>query len=61
MHEENGIAKQCWRTLATIKDSLLIDSSLPVNFWAEAMDTTNYLLNKFPTRCVGPAFIPKEA
>ena len=61
MHKENGIVERYWRTLATIKDSLFIDSSLPVNFWAEAMDIVNYLCNKLPTRRVGPAFIPKEA
>lgn len=47
--------------MATIKDSLLIDSGLPVNFWAETMDIANYFHNKFLTRRVGLAFIPKEA
>ena len=61
MHEENEIAERCWRTLATMKDSLLIDSGLPVNFWTEAMDTANYLRNRLPTRRSGPAFIPEEA
>ena len=28
IHEENEIAEQCWRTLAQMKDSLLIDSKL---------------------------------
>ena len=45
MHKENGIIERCWKTLATMKDLLLIDSGLPVNFWAEAMDTANYLRN----------------
>ena len=44
-----------------MKDSLLIDSGLPVNFWAEAMDTANYLRNQLPTRREGPTFIPEEA
>ena len=39
MHEKNGIAKRYWRTLAMIKDVLLIDNGFPVNFWAEDMDT----------------------
>lgn len=43
MHEENGVAKQGWRTIVTMKDSLLIDSGLLLEFWAEAMDTANYL------------------
>lgn len=61
MHKENGIAGRCWRTLAIMKDSLLIDSGLPVNFWAEAMDTTNYLRNRLPTRRNSVIVIPEEA
>ena len=61
MHEENEIAKRCLRTLATMKNSLLINSGLPINFWAKAMDTANYLCNRLPTRCSGPAFILEEA
>ena len=61
MHKENNIVERCWRTLATIKDSLLIDSGLPVNFWAEAMDTANYLRNRLTKRREGPTFIPEEA
>lgn len=63
IHEENGIAERYWRTLTTMKDSLLVDSGLPVNFWADAMDTANYLCNRLPTKRSGsrPAFIPEEA
>ena len=43
-----------------MKDLLLIDSGLPVNFWAEAMDTANYLQNRLPTKRKGPTFIPEE-
>lgn len=50
MHKENGIAEQCWRTLAIIKDLLLINNGLSVNFWAEKIDTANYLRNRLPTR-----------
>lgn len=32
MHEENGMAERFWKTLITLKDVLLIDSSLLVNF-----------------------------
>lgn len=62
MHDENGIAKRCWRALAQMKDSLLIDSGLPTRFWAEAMDTANYLRNRLPTRRTDKAvIIPEEA
>lgn len=41
LHEENGLAERGWRTLVTMKDSLLIDSGLPNDLWAEAMETSN--------------------
>ena len=46
---------------AIIKDSMLIDSGLPVNFLIEAMDITNYLHNCLPSKPDGPIIIPKEA
>lgn len=61
MHEENEIAEQCWRTFAIIKDSLLINSGLPINFWAKEMDTGNYLRNRLSTRRNSSIFITKEA
>ena len=61
MHKENGIAERCWRILATMKNLPLIDSGLPVNFWAEVIDTANYLRNRLLTRREGPSFISKEA
>lgn len=39
-----------WRTIVTMKDSMLIDSRLPNGFWAEVMETANYLQNRLPTR-----------
>lgn len=32
MYKKNGIAEKYWKTLAIIKDALLINSSLLVNF-----------------------------
>lgn len=58
MHEENGIAERGWRTIATTKDSLLIHSGLPNNFWAGAMGTANYLRNRLPTECEHGGVIP---
>ena len=60
IHKKNGIAERCWRTLATMKDLLLIDSGLPVNFWAEAMDTPNYFRIRLLTRRNSVTIIPKE-
>ena len=62
VHEENGLAERGWRTIVTIKDSMLIDSGLPNGFWAEAMETANYLRNRLPTRSKNHGkMIPEEA
>lgn len=46
----------------TMKDSLLIDSGLPNNFWAEAMETSNYIRNRLPTKSMNHGkLIPEEA
>ena len=42
MHKENGLAERGWQIIIIIKDLLLLDSRLPIDFWAEAMDTANY-------------------
>lgn len=62
VHEETGLAERGWKILATMKDSLLIDSGLPNNFWAEAMETANYLRNRLPTKSRNHGeLIPEEA
>ena len=61
MHKENRLAEQGWKTVVTMKDSLLIDSGLPLEFWAEAMDTANYLRNRLPTKSQRGEMIPEEA
>ena len=62
VHEENGLAERGWRTIVTMKDSILIDSGLPNGFWAEAMETANYLRNRLPTRSKNHGeMIPEEA
>lgn len=43
MHKEYGFVKQRWRTIITIKDVMLIDNGLSNDFWAETMETANYL------------------
>ena len=45
-----------------IKDSLFMDSGLPNDFWAEAMETFNYLHNRLLTRSKSYGeLIPEEA
>lgn len=50
MYKENGLVEWCWQTIITIKDFLLIDNNLPPEFWAEAIDTANYLQNRLPNK-----------
>ena len=50
VNKENGLAKQKWHIIVTIMDLILIDNRLPNRFWAEAMETANYLQNKLPIR-----------
>ncbi len=62
VHKENGLAERGWRMIVTMKDSMLIDSGLPNDFWAEAMETANYLRNKLPTRSKNHGeIIPEES
>lgn len=58
IHEKNKMAKRCWRILAIIKNALLINSGFLVNFWAEAMDISNYLQNKLSIKCFKRTIIP---
>ncbi len=44
-----------------MQDALLIDSELPIDFWAKAMKTANYLRNQLPTKARGHGeVIPEE-
>lgn len=61
MHEENGLAKQGWRMIVTMKDLLLIDIGLSLEFWAKAMDTANYLYNCLPIKSQREELIPEAA
>lgn len=42
LYKEHSFVERKWKTLVIIKDSLLIDSGLPNNFWAKAIKTANY-------------------
>ena len=42
-----------------MKDLLLVDSGIPLEFWAEVIDTTNYLRKKLPTKSQRRDLIPK--
>ena len=48
--EQNGVAERRNRTLMEMARCLLLQSNLPGSFWAEAVNTANYILNRCPTR-----------
>ena len=48
--EQNGVAERMNRTIADRVRCLLIDSGLHKKFWAGAVVTAAYLLNRMPVR-----------
>ena len=48
--EQNGVSERMNRTLMEAVRSMLADSGLPQKFWAEALSTAAYLINRSPTR-----------
>ena len=47
--QQNGVAERNNRTLIEAARSMLSDSKLPVIFWAEAVNTACYVLNRVLT------------
>ena len=50
LYIKNSLAKRGWKTLITVKDSLLINSGLFNNFWVKTIETANYLHNQLSTK-----------
>lgn len=48
--EQNGMAERKNRVLLEMARCLLIESKLPSSFWAEAVNTANYIRNRCPTK-----------
>ncbi len=46
----NGVSERMNHTLIECVQSMLADSSLPLGFWAEALSTAAYVVNRSPTR-----------
>ncbi|GJX78598.1 putative ribonuclease H-like domain-containing protein [Tanacetum coccineum] len=44
--QQNGVAKRRNRTLIKATQTMLVDSKLPTTFWAEAINTACYVLNR---------------
>ena len=57
--EQNGIAERKNRSLVEKVRCLIFDSKLPKTFWAEAISTVNYVLNRSPSAVV-PKSTPYE-
>ncbi|KAH9763605.1 hypothetical protein KPL70_001228 [Citrus sinensis] len=51
--QENGLAKRMNRTFIDKTRCLRINSKLPRSFWAEAVSTASYLVNKSPSATIG--------
>jgi hypothetical protein len=49
---QNGRAERMIRTANDVTRSLLFQASLPPHYWAEALTTATYLLNRLPTKTV---------
>lgn len=47
--QHNGVAERMNRTLTERARSLRVQSGLPKNFWAEAVNTSAYLINRGPS------------
>ena len=50
--EQNGVAERMNRTLVEAVRTMLADSKLPQQFWAEALSTAVYLRNRSPAKAV---------
>jgi transposase InsO family protein len=58
--QQNGVSERMNRTLVEAVRSMLSDSKLPHKFWAEALSTAVYLLNRSPTTALNE-MTPYEA
>ncbi|GJS58649.1 putative ribonuclease H-like domain-containing protein [Tanacetum coccineum] len=48
--QQNGVAERMNRTLIKAARTMLVDSLLPTTFWAEAVSTACYIINRFTNR-----------
>lgn len=51
--QQNGVSERMNHTLMETVRSMLADSRLPHRFWAEALSTAAYLINRSPTKTLG--------
>ncbi|CAN0856784.1 Retrovirus-related Pol polyprotein from transposon TNT 1-94 [Linum grandiflorum] len=58
--QQNGVSERKNRTVMEMARCMLAEKNLPKSFWAEAVNTAVYLLNRLPTRALKDQ-IPIEA
>ena len=58
--QQNGVSERKNQTVMEMAKSMLFEKNLPKTFWAEAVYTAVYLLNRCPTRALANQ-IPFEA
>lgn len=46
--QQNGVSERKNRHLADISGSMIHDKNIPGRFWAEAMKTASYVINRIP-------------
>ena len=51
--QQNGVSERRNRTLMEMARCLLYEKKLPLKFWAEAVSTASYLLNRMISRSLG--------
>ena len=52
MPQQNGVAERKSRHIAEIAHALMNKKEMPQSFWAEAVHTTVYIMNRTPTTAI---------
>ena len=50
--QQNGVAERKNRTIVEMAKCLMFEKKIPLGFWAEAVNTSVYILNRFPTKAL---------
>lgn len=50
--QQNGVAERMNRTIVEKARCMLIDANMDKRFWAEAVSTAVYIINRSPTKCL---------